>query len=71
MHRTGRGGHTDSGQYLHDTRRTEFLNKQGITVLRYDNDVVFKFSEVIIQSIKNFKNNPRLIKGDLRNFVVE
>ena len=54
----------------HDTSRTAFLNDMGITVLRYDNDVVFNNVEGILLSIQHFIDSPRFIKGDCRNMLL-
>ena len=48
---------------IHDTIRTEFLNRQGITVLRYSNDAVRKNVGGVLMSIERFAENPVLMEG--------
>jgi len=40
-----------------------YLNQQGISVLRYHNDVVFKNVQGIIESILHFAEKKIVIKG--------
>lgn len=49
--------------YEHDMIRTDYLNQQGISVLRYHNDVVFKNVQGIIDSILHFAERNRLLNG--------
>lgn len=49
--------------YESDLIRTNYLNQQGITVLRYHNDVVFKNVQGIIESILHFAESKIVIKG--------
>ena len=49
--------------YEHDMTRTNYLNQQGISVLRYHNDVVFKNVQGIIESILHFAERNRLLNG--------
>ena len=49
--------------YEHDMIRTNYLNKQGITVLRYHNEVVFKNVQGIIESILHFAEKTKLLEG--------
>ena len=49
--------------YERDNMRTSYLNQQGITVLRYNNEVVYQNAEAIIQSIVNFAKRPTLMAG--------
>ena len=62
--------HSSMSAYEYDSRRTAYLNGQGITVLRYDNSVVFENMEGIVASINAFIAKPRLMKGDLRNILL-
>ena len=55
----------------HDKQRTEYLNKMGITVLRYDNDVVFKSVDAILQSIQNYAQNVKFMPGWHVNEFIE
>ena len=55
--------HEEAMADVHDTIRTEYLNKRGITVLRYSNDVVFKDDEGILRSIANYSKKPVLLVG--------
>ena len=47
-------------EVIRDAKRTEFLNRRGITVLRIPNEVVIKQSDivasVIIQELAKIKN---------------
>jgi very-short-patch-repair endonuclease len=55
-----------------DNARTAYLNQQGITVLRYSNDVVYQNLEAIIQSIKHFAKHPTLMTGwHLNEYISE
>ena len=63
--------HDSSSAFQYDERRTEYLNSLGITVLRYDNSVVFNNVDAILDSIMSFVNNPRLLTGDCRNLLLE
>ena len=56
---------------IHDGIRTEYLNRQGITVLRYSNDVVFKDVEAILNSIANYGENPVLMEGWHKDEMVD
>ena len=38
----------------YDLKRDEFLNEQGITVLRYENKFVFELPEQILEEIEEF-----------------
>ena len=49
--------------YEHDMIRTNYLNQQGISVLRYHNDVVFKNVQGIIESILHLAERNLLLKG--------
>ena len=49
--------------YEHNMTRTNYLNQQGISVLRYHNDVVFKNVQGIIDSILHFAERNRLLNG--------
>jgi very-short-patch-repair endonuclease len=49
--------------YEHDEIRTQYLNQQGITVLRYHNDVVFKNVQSIVDSILHFAETKQQIIG--------
>ncbi|NQU86588.1 MAG: DUF559 domain-containing protein [Mariniphaga sp.] len=43
--------HADMVSIAIDTERNEFLNKNGITVFRYENRWVFEYPEVIIEDV--------------------
>jgi len=36
----------------YDQRRTEFLNKHGVRIIRFENDAVFKRHETVLEIIK-------------------
>ena len=63
--------HNENWASSHDTIRTSFLNEMGITVLRYDNQVVYYHIEAIIEDIKKYHCQPRLIRGYIKNGVCE
>ena len=44
--------HNSYEAFLHDQMRTRFLNENGITVVRYKNEVVYQNIESIIEDIK-------------------
>ena len=46
-------GHFNSAGFDYDEERTAFLNAQGIRVVRFENDEVFKATEAVIETIKN------------------
>ena len=50
--------------------RTKYINEEGITVLRFSNNVVFNNIEVIIESIKWFRENPQQIKGYVKDMYI-
>ena len=43
--------HADPGNIQRDLKRDEFLEQNGITVLRYENRWVFEYPDVIIEDI--------------------
>ncbi len=49
--------------YEHDMVRTNYLNQQGIAILRFHNEVVFKNVQGIISSILHFAEKNKLIEG--------
>ncbi len=49
--------HDSDSAFDHDEARTAFLNINGITVLRFENVVVWKNSEAIINAILDFAKN--------------
>ncbi len=57
------GVHDEAMADIKDEVRTEYLNSQGITVLRYSNDVVFNHPNAILKSIQGFGDNPFLMEG--------
>ena len=59
--------HEDLAQNKAGIIRTAYLNEQGITVLRYDNEVVLHQIDAVIESIKSFNKEPKLIKGYIKN----
>ncbi len=62
--------HGSSSAFEYDERRTDYLNSLGITVLRYDNSVVFNNIDAILNSISSLVKKPRFIKGDCRNLIL-
>ena len=49
-------GHFTAGGSAYDEERTVFLNSVGIKVLRFKNNLVFKFPDHLLEEIKrNFK----------------
>ena len=54
-----------------DNVRTQFLNQQGVTVLRFSNSTVYYSINSIIESIKNYKQNPILMKGWHKDEFIE
>lgn len=56
--------HNMHGAYLHDSERTRFLNENGVTVMRFENEIVFKNINAIIESIvayeEEWKRNSRI-----------
>jgi len=52
--------HNESWQWQHDMVRDAFLWEQGITVLRFPNEVVWRNSEAIIDAIVAFGKKKRL-----------
>lgn len=58
--------HNTYGACLHDSERTRFLNENGITVKRFENDVVYKNINAIIQTIidydEEWKRNSQIYK---------
>ena len=46
--------HNTYGAYLRDSERTRFLNENGITVMRFENNVVYKNINAIIQTIIDY-----------------
>jgi len=63
--------HNENWSFTHDVSRTTYLNDKGITVLRYSNDVVYKHIEGIIEDIKRFHKEPKLIRGYIKNGISE
>ena len=45
-------------------------NGLGITVLRFDNSIVFDCIDGVIESIHHFINNPKHIPGDCINLLL-
>jgi len=46
--------HQDAGIHVHDIHRDTYLINNGISILRFDNEVVFSHSEYIIEKIREF-----------------
>ncbi len=62
--------HKMVGADIHDMIRTDYLNSQNITVLRYLNEVVFTNIDAILETIKNYAQNPVLMPGwHLNEFI--
>ena len=55
--------HNTPMAYEHDAIRTNYLNQQGITILRYHNDVVFKNVQGIIESVLHFAEREIVLNG--------
>ena len=55
--------HNTPMAYERDMIRTQFLNQNGISVLRYHNDVVFNNAQGIIDSILHFAEKKEILKG--------
>ena len=55
--------HQEYGVEKHDEERTQYLNSMGITILRYNNDVVFHNVNGILDSIENYAIHPVLMRG--------
>lgn len=53
-----------------DQVRTDYLNQQGITVLRYSNDIVFRNVESVLKSIESYAANPVLMRGWHKDEVI-
>ena len=49
--------HKNAGVYEYDETRTRFLNENGIKVLRFDNEVVYRNTEEIIEEIKRVRSD--------------
>jgi len=49
--------------FEHDMQRTSYLNNQGITILRYHNEVVFNNVQGIMNSVLHFAERNILLKG--------
>lgn len=49
--------HKNRDTEIHDAIRTKYLNSNGITVLRFDNDIVYQNIEYIIDCIRQFKES--------------
>jgi len=47
----------------HDEIRTEYLNQQGITVLRFSNETVYRNVDAILMCITKYAEHPSLMKG--------
>ena len=62
--------HDSITAYSYDSDRTQYLNGLGITVLRFDNSIVFDSIDGVIESIQHFINNPKLIPGDCINMLL-
>ena len=45
--------HFTSAGFEYDEERTSYLSQQGIRVLRFENDEVFKATEAVIEAIKS------------------
>ncbi len=59
--------HDLKNQQIHDEIRTEFLNNKGITVCRFSNGLVFNYPQAIVSCILDFANQPKLIKGLIKD----
>ncbi len=52
--------HADLNSIAFDSKRDNFLNKNEITVFRYENRWVYEYPEVIIEDILKFGENKKL-----------
>ena len=50
--------HNDMVQRQYDQDRTEYLNEQGISVIRFENKKVFEQFEFVLESIRIALDNP-------------
>ena len=48
----GAGHFTEEGRE-YDARRTEFLNSEGITVIRFENTLIFNYPMQVLEEIKS------------------
>ena len=48
----GAGHFTEEGRE-YDARRTEFLNSEGITVIRFENTLIFNYPIQVLEEIKS------------------
>lgn len=48
----GAGHFTEEGKE-YDARRTEFLNSEGITVIRFENTLIFNYPMQVLEEIKS------------------
>ena len=62
--------HDSLNAHSYDSDRTQYLNGLGITVLRFDNSIVFDCIDGVIESILHFINNPKHIPGDCINLLL-
>ena len=62
--------HDSLNAHSYDSYRTQYLNGLGITVLRFDNSIVFDCIDGVIESIHHFINNPKHIPGDCINLLL-
>ena len=59
--------HHDYSAEAHDVLRTQYLNTQGITVLRFSNDVVYYNVWNIVEIIRHYAQNPVFMPGWHKN----
>jgi len=50
------GGHLEPDQVAHDAARTEFLNAEGILVLRFPNETILNELDTVLESILQVAN---------------
>ena len=65
------GIHDQPAEQSRDDFRTQYINRQGITILRFSNSAVYYSINNIIESIKQFKQNPILMEGWHKDEFVE
>ena len=65
------GIHEQLAEHNRDDIRTQYINQQGITILRFTNSTVYYNINSIIESIKQFKQNPILMEGWHKDELIE
>jgi very-short-patch-repair endonuclease len=55
--------HFEEAQIKYDEKRTQYLNSLGITVVRFENEEVFRSPEGVLAEIKKYFNHPSSARG--------